>query len=438
MLWRNKKKQIKQGNQSSLSTNIVNNGQRKQLQESIIEFVTRSDTQYDDLIKIMDCIVQIESIPFSTKDDLPTLSHDTKDNKKKIKKKCNLSLKQFNSFNFLDFPVDVLSNIFLYIKLQTLLSLAQINSQWRTLINSPIAWQHVHMPATLCTRLSNVTLAYLARQFGPYTKIMDLSGCIDLQDDSLYYLFVNCKVLEWISLARCFRISDKSLINLSYSPCSGKIRHLNLTKCESITDAGLEKLSNHILSLTFLDLTDCEEVTEVSLHHIANGLSKLSTLNLTGCHEIRDNGVVQINKNCTLLTTFNLSHCQLLTDNVTDSFSRLKFLENLVLRNCHLLTDVGIAALSKTTSLTSLDITGCQRLTDVGMAALANGCFGDKLLSLQMAWCINIGDDGITSICNSCPSLQFLNVSHCNKITDFSLLDLSKLGKINNLGKKNK
>jgi F-box and leucine-rich repeat protein 1 (S-phase kinase-associated protein 2) len=75
----------------------------------------------------------------------------------------------------------------------------------------------------------------------------------------------------------------------------------------------------------------------------------------------------------------------------------------------------------------NLNLKGCEKITDTSIFRVAEGCL--KLLSQDLGFCNNINDLGVIKIAESCLESQFLGLECLVKISDTSILQISKLSK---------
>jgi hypothetical protein len=163
-------------------------------------------------------------------------------------------------------------------------------------------------------------------------------------------------------------ITDHDLEDI-FKACPN-IEELNLTSCEEITDAIIEKLPQHLRSLY---LGGCERITGATFDRLPQGLQSLGVwdcflltnaiieklppglqwLNLGGCKKLTDAGIEKLPSS---LQWLNLSSCNNLTNAV---FGKLpNDLETLGLTYCSQLTDDAVDKLPK--NLKRLNLVGCK------------------------------------------------------------------------------
>ena len=103
-------------------------------------------------------------------------------------------------------------------------------------------------------------------------------------------IFVLCFSLNFVSIIiffSCTGIGDDGLAALS-SGCK-KLKKLNLSYCNEVTDRGLQFLG-HLKELSDLELRGLVNITGTGLAALAAGCWRLSELDLKNCENINDSG----------------------------------------------------------------------------------------------------------------------------------------------------
>ncbi len=124
----------------------------------------------------------------------------------------------------------------------------------------------------------------------------------------------NRQKIASLSLSQCRDITDAALSHLAALP---ELDSLDLSRTQ-ITDEGLQAISN--LKLRMLDLSYCENITDKGLQTVKQGkLSQyLKQLKLSNCKKVGDEGVRAL-RYCPNLTLLDLSGLPKLTDDGVDA-----------------------------------------------------------------------------------------------------------------------
>ncbi len=156
--------------------------------------------------------------------------------------------------------------------------------------------------------------------------------------------------LKYLSLAKCSRITDSSLIYLTEKGFFSHIKYLNLRECVLVTDKFVKrfaaanllkklqlkystkcqcefewkqiikselKASTMPLHLKTLDLSKCS-ITDKSIEYLSrlisvNPLNILQRLYVSGCDKITDSGIRILALNCKNLRYLNVKQCNMIT-----------------------------------------------------------------------------------------------------------------------------
>lgn len=240
--------------------------------------------------------------------------------------------------------------------------------------------------------------------------------------------------LERVDLSKCVQVSDENLEEIARGYC-GRLRHLDLSMCKAITEAGMQRLQGHCLelreinvtnctglsdealahvagltNLEVLNLASCRDITDAGLHHIAIGCRSLKNLSLRWCAAISGRGISDVALHCTNLESLDLSYVSQVTADGIADVAKLPRLDTLVLHKCDSLDDAAAACLCDIPTLQVLDISACQSVTDAGVAALTMGA--TSLLHLNIGNCPQISDEALRSLAKF-PSLRLLKLDGC-------------------------
>jgi F-box/leucine-rich repeat protein 15 len=97
---------------------------------------------------------------------------------------------------------------------------------------------------------------------------VDLAGCWDINDDAIITLIsTNCNI-QFLSLAKIYGITDKTVIQIAHR-CR-MLENLNLHGCWRITNDAVKALGDYCPSLRVLSIRENSNVTEFSLGPLRN------------------------------------------------------------------------------------------------------------------------------------------------------------------------
>lgn len=253
-------------------------------------------------------------------------------------------------------------------------------------------------------------------------------------DEKIQSISDNCPHLEEIELVNCHEITDKSLDiistipdsngNESQRPVREKLRTVILNTSRTITEDGIQLLSQNCETLTKIMFASCSKLNDQALYILASWNKKLISITLEACYEITDNGVIEIAKNNPKLLEISLSLCDQITDTAIISLAN----------HCPRLTSVDfaftgigdngvVAVAEKCRELVHVNLNYCENITDNAIIALANQC--PKLTSIDFSN-TTINDKSVITLVDHCPKLTEVSLKNCNNITVAVLIALAK------------
>uniref|UniRef100_A0AAQ6IUP6 F-box/LRR-repeat protein 15-like leucin rich repeat domain-containing protein n=1 Tax=Anabas testudineus TaxID=64144 RepID=A0AAQ6IUP6_ANATE len=291
----------------------------------------------------------------------------------------------------------------------------------------------------------------------PSLLYLNLS-CTLITNKTLRELSRNCLNLQYLSLAYCYRFTDKGFLYLTTDKGCHSLVHLNLSGCTQallarchclsamslleaphLSDTALKAIAEVAKLKTFstegeiplylaafisiyrckdttiLHVAECPRMTDASLKSVAT-LKNLQYLDISLCNRVNDVGIRYLTdgSSVTKLKELNVSHCSGITDiSVMRISQRLCNLYHLNISYCERLTDMSLEWLSGS-SICSLDISGCN-IQDQGI----------HLRKLVLADCVYITDIGIEKLCKNMRDLEHIDVSHCVSLSDPAIRAIS-------------
>ncbi|KAG8534102.1 uncharacterized protein KY384_000946 [Bacidia gigantensis] len=150
-----------------------------------------------------------------------------------------------------------------------------------------------------------------------------LSHCNDLDDESLHLLLVgeNPKIdvltdrpvvpprkLRHLDLSRCASLTDVGVQALAYNVPD--LIGLQISHCSEITDDALSDIFKSVPNLTHLDLEELDGLSNSSLHNLAQSPcnERLQHLNISFCENLGDSGMLQVVKACPSLKSITMDN----------------------------------------------------------------------------------------------------------------------------------
>ena len=208
------------------------------------------------------------------------------------------------------------------------------------------------------------------------------------------------------------------------------LTELRLAEVEKLDDDSL-KFLHGLTHLTYLDLSRAgltgEALTDDGvvplLEHVG---SNIKTLILNNNHNLGDRTLLKgIRPHCAVLRHLGLRDvAEILPTGVVGLFgdwSANDGLEFLDISRCLEINDAGIAALIEHSgkTLVTLNINSVDKdLTEEGLKSIAGNC--DLLERLDLGFVRAVDDFLLKDIMDKCPSLKWVSVFGCNRVTDFA------------------
>lgn len=312
----------------------------------------------------------------------------------------------------------------------------------------------VGLIAMKCKQIRTLDLSYLPiteKCLPPilqleYLEDLVLEGCLGIDDDGLATLKHGSKSLKTLNMSNCQNLSHVGLSSLTYgaehlqqlilayslsvtadlAKCLHNISGLQSIKLDgcSVRTSGIKAIGNWLASLKELSLSKCLGVTDECLSFLVQAHKELRKLDITCCRKITYASIDSITNSCTSLTSLRMESCSLVSK---DAFvligQRCRFLEELDITDNEI-DNEGLKSISSCSKLLTLKLGICLNISNDGLTHVANGCSNLKELDLYRS--SGIADEGIAAIAHGCPALEMMNIAYNDKITDTSLISLSK------------
>uniref|UniRef100_A0A7S0RVQ5 F-box domain-containing protein n=1 Tax=Pyramimonas obovata TaxID=1411642 RepID=A0A7S0RVQ5_9CHLO len=206
------------------------------------------------------------------------------------------------------------------------------------------------------------------------------------------------------------------------------LRHLDLTRCADVDDAGLKALlksSRLRRTLTGLDLRGCSKVTDAGVS-VLPGFTGLTTLDISGCREVKQPGLLALPK-LQQLQALSLGMHTSPVSNLVEALAPVGASARLDLPGGAQLSDAGLAGLAEGGGLRGvrrLDLTACRLLGGPALAAALTTA--PRLTHLRLSECPNVTDATLAAVAATCPHLVGLSAGLCVCVTDAGVLQLAE------------
>uniref|UniRef100_A0A8C3A611 F-box and leucine-rich repeat protein 13 n=1 Tax=Cyclopterus lumpus TaxID=8103 RepID=A0A8C3A611_CYCLU len=313
------------------------------------------------------------------------------------------------------------------LKLRTLLNCAEVCCTWKAIIQSGTLWSQINFSVEK-DWITDGTMKQILQNYRPFVIHLNLRGCTFLKWPS------ECKNIQDLNLSECFNVTDMMVQRIVEGcPC---LLYLNLS-CTLITNKTLRELSRNCLNLQYLSLAYCYRFTDKGFMYLTtgNGCHNLVHLNLSGCTQA-------LIARCQCLSVVSLLDAPHISDVALKAIAEVAKLktfrtqgeicysiiytstertEVILFHLCCLMTDASLKSVAKLKNLHNLDISLCNKVSDTGIQYLTEGSSSTKLRELNVSYCSLITDTSVMRIAQRLCKLYHLNLSYCERLTDMSL-----------------
>ncbi|WVZ54892.1 hypothetical protein U9M48_005632 [Paspalum notatum var. saurae] len=215
-----------------------------------------------------------------------------------------------------------------------------------------------------------------------------------------------------LDLTLCARVPDAALAAVAAAPgAAASLRALDLSRSAGFGAAGLAAVAGACAGLEDLDLSNGVELGDAAAAEVGR-MRGLTRLSLARCKAVTDMGLGCVAVGCAELRDLSLKWCL----GVTDLGIRLLALKCRKLVSLDLsytmITKESLPVIMKLPNLQVLTLVGCIGIDDDALGSVENEC-SKSLQVLDMSHCQNVTDVGVSSIVKSMPNLLELDLSYC-------------------------
>jgi len=206
-----------------------------------------------------------------------------------------------------------------------------------------------------------------------------ISNCTDLGDESLILLIqgsepeidpltdraiVPPRRFRHLDFSRCRTLTDKGVKSLAHNV--PQLCGLQLSECDGLTDAGLSGILETTPKLTHLDLEELDDLTNSILQSLAQSpcASNLEHLNISYCESLGDTGMLAVIKACPRLKSLVMDNTRVSDLVLTEAAAAVRARDNLSFRSSTSLTPSGPLIPKVSLNLIVFD---CQNVTWTGV-----------------------------------------------------------------------
>lgn len=261
----------------------------------------------------------------------------------------------------------------------------------------------IYALATHCTRLQGL--------YAP--------GCGNISEDAVMTLLKACPMLKRIKFNNLENITNLSILAM-YENCKLLVE-IDLHNCPKVLDRYLQGIFSELVQLREFRISNAPGITDhlFDLIHEDQFLDKLRIIDVTGCNAITDKLVERMVRCAPRLRNVVLSKCMQITDASLRHLTKLgRSLHYIHLGHCALITDFGVQALVRACHrIQYIDLACCSQLTDWTLMELSNL---PKLRRIGLVKCNLISDSGIMELVRrrgEQDCLERVHLSYCTNLT---------------------
>lgn len=277
--------------------------------------------------------------------------------------------------------------------------------------------------ATHCTRLQglyaptcgNVLEAAIINLLRscPMLKRVKFNNSDNITDASIKQMHESCRLLVEIDLHYCPNVTDKYLkqIFLDFA----QLREFRISNAAGVTDLLFELLPNepYLEKLRIIDITGGNAITDKLVEKLVVCAPKLRNVVFLKCMQITDASLRALSQLGRSLHYIHMGHCGLITDFGVASLVRLCHrIQYIDLACCTQLTDWTLVELASLPKLRRIGMVKCSLITDSGILELVRRRGEqDCLERVHLSYCTNLTVGPIYMLLKSCPRLTHLSLT---------------------------
>ncbi|KAL2875654.1 SCF ubiquitin ligase complex subunit [Colletotrichum sp. CLE4] len=197
-----------------------------------------------------------------------------------------------------------------------------------------------------CAQLQDNAILAFAENC-PNILEIDLHQCAQIGNEPITALIAKGQSLRELRLAGCELIDDSAFLTLPPAKTYDHLRILDLTSCARLTDQSVQKIIDSAPRLRNLVLAKCRNITDVAVNAISKLGKNLHYLHLGHCNHITDEAVKRLVQQCNRIRYIDLGCCTNLTDDSVTKLAQLPKLKRIGLVKCSSITDESVFALAR-------------------------------------------------------------------------------------------
>lgn len=247
----------------------------------------------------------------------------------------------------------------------------------------------------------------------PMLKRIKFNNSENITDDTIAAMYDNCKSLVEIDLHNCPKVTDRYLKSIFLE--LNQLREFRISNAAGITDALFDLIpaDHHLDKLRIIDVTGCNAITDRLVEGLVRCAPRLRNVVLSKCMQITDASLRHLTKLGRSLHYIHLGHCALITDYGVQALVRACYrIQYIDLACCSQLTDWTLIELSGLPKLKRIGLVKCNLISDSGIAGLVR-LRGERdcLERVHLSYCTNLTIGPIYCLLKTCPRLTHLSLT---------------------------
>lgn len=247
----------------------------------------------------------------------------------------------------------------------------------------------------------------------PMLKRIKFNNSENITDDSILAMYENCKSLVEIDLHNCPNVTNVHLMKIFHE--LSQLREFRISNAAGITDELFDLIpDDHFLDkLRIIDVTGCNAITDKLVEKMVKCAPRLRNVVLSKCMQISDGALRHLAKLGRSLHYIHLGHCALITDFGVQALVRACYrIQYIDLACCSQLTDWTLIELSSLPKLRRIGLVKCNLISDSGIMELVRRRGEqDCLERVHLSYCTNLTIGPIYFLLKNCPRLTHLSLT---------------------------
>ncbi|CAG8437395.1 3445_t:CDS:2 [Ambispora gerdemannii] len=149
--------------------------------------------------------------------------------------------------------------------------------------------------------VKGITNSYLTKLLSPFfanIRTINLAGG-SRSDACLSAVIPHCHQVQNLSFAWNTSLSDTSITKIA-TLCGSRLRTLDLTNCEKVSDRSMSSIAKHCSKLRELRVSYCRGVSEVGVREVVDACDGLTLVDLVGCLGVDRGFLIKCNEEFSL------------------------------------------------------------------------------------------------------------------------------------------